>query len=128
VDIGHLFVRLMSPFNPESRFYWPFAIAVLTAFVANIVWGNWSRRDVAPPEETVRPWAFWINVIFFIWLLVLLLAKPPFLVFVISLAANVGALVYLYAVWLPPREAVWEREQRRQRYIPGAERRRRRRR
>lgn len=130
VDLDHLLRRLADPFNTESRFYWPVVIAVFAAIVANIVWYYWRPRNDRPsPSETaIRPWAFWVNVIFLIWLLVLLIAKVPFYWYVASLAVDALALVYLYAYWLPPRDAAWERELRRLKYIPEAERIKRRRR
>lgn len=124
IDPGHLLRRFMDPFNPESRFYWPLVIAVFAAIVANIIWYYWRPRDEqpSPSEETIRPWAFWVNVIFCIWYLVLLIAKVPFFAFVISFAINVGSLIYLYAYWLPPQDAAWQRELRRLKYIPESER------
>ena len=127
-DPSHFLLRLADPFNAESRFYWPLVIAVALAIVANTVWYYWRTDEhPSPAELTVRPWAYWINVIFLIWALVLLLAKVPFYFYLASLALNALALVYIYGYWLPPRDAAWERELRRQRYIPQAERRRRRR-
>lgn len=130
VDLDHVLRRLADPFNTESRFYWPVVIAVFAAIVANTVWYYWRPRGdrPSPSESAIRPWAFWVNVIFLIWLLVLLIAKVPFYWYIASLAVNALALVYLYAYWLPPRDAAWERELRRLKYIPEAERTRRRRR
>jgi hypothetical protein len=45
-----------------------------------------------------------------------------------SVAANAAVVVYLYWAYLPPREAAWERERRRQAYFPKPGRRKRRRR
>ncbi len=127
-DPSHFIQRLADPFNAESRFYWPLVIAVGLAIVANTVWYYWRTDErPSPAELQVRPWAYWINVIFLVWALVLLLAKVPFYFYVASLAVNVLAIVYIYGYWLPPRDAFWEREVRRQRYIPKPERRRRRR-
>ena len=127
-DPSHFLQRLADPFNAESRFYWPLVIAVGLAIVANTVWYYWrTEEQPSPAELTIRPWAYWINVIFLIWALVLLLARVPFYFYVASLAFNVLALVYIYGYWLPPRDAAWDREVRRQRYIPKPERRRRRR-
>jgi hypothetical protein len=127
-DPSHFLQRLVDPFNPESRFYWPLVIAVGLAIVANTVWYYWRTRErPSPAEVMVRPWAYWINVIFLIWALVMLLAKVPFYFYVVSLVLNIVALVYMYAFWLPPRDATWQRELRRQRYMPRPERRRRRR-
>ena len=129
IDLEHLLRRLTDPFNPESRYYWPLAIAAFAAIAANVAWYYWKQRGpVAPPERDLRPWAMWINVIFLIWVLVLLLAKVPILTVVLSLLVNLGILGYLYLYWLPPRETFWAREQRRLRYIPKPERRKRRRR
>lgn len=130
VDLDHLLRRLADPFNTESRFYWPVVIAVFAAIVANIVWYYWRPREdrPSPSENVIRPWAFWTNVIFLIWLVVLLMAKVPFYWYLASLAINALALVYLYAYWLPPRDAAWERELRRLKYIPEADRAQRRRR
>jgi hypothetical protein len=128
-DPSHFVERFFSPFNPESRFYWPAVYALLLALLVNIGWYNWRRRGtVPPPENAVKPWAFWINIVFVTLLLVLFVAKAPFYVFVITIAANIGLLVYMYQFWLPPQEAAWEREQRRRQYFPQAERRRKRRR
>jgi hypothetical protein len=125
LDPAHFLQRLADPFNAESRFYWPLVIAVVVAIVVNTVWYYWSTDEQPSPSElSVRPWAYWINVIFLVWALVLLLAKVPFYWYVASLALNVLALVYIYGYWLPPRDAAWERELRRQKYIPRAERRR----
>jgi len=128
IDLEHLLRRLTDPFNPESRYYWPLAIAALGAIAANVAWYYWKQRGpVPPPERDLRPWAMWINVIVLIWVLVLLLAKAPILAVLVSLLVNLGILGYLYLYWLPPRETTWAREQRRLRYIPKPERRRRRR-
>ena len=128
-DPAHFIERLFSPFNPESRFYWPAVYAIALTLLANIVWYNWRRRGaIPPPENDIKPWAFWINVVFIIWYLVLLIAKVPFFVFAISVLANLALLVYMYQFWLPPQEAAWEREQRRRSYFPQPERRKKRRR
>ena len=122
-DPGHFVERFFSPFNPDSRFYWPAVYAVALALLANIAWYNWRRRGpIPPPENIAKPWAFWINVIFIIWLLVLFIAKVPFFFIVLSLIANIGLLVYMYQFGLPPEEAAWEREQRRRSYFPQPER------
>jgi hypothetical protein len=127
-DPSHFIQRLADPFNAESRFYWPLVIAVGIAIVANTLWYYWRTEErPSPAELTVRPWAYWVNVIFLVWALVLLLARVPFYFYLASLALNVLGLVYIYGYWLPPRDAAWEREVRRQRYIPQPERRRRRR-
>jgi len=122
-DPAHFVERFFSPFSPDSRFYWPAVYAVALALLANIAWYNWRRRGpIPPPENIAKPWAFWINVIFIIWLLVLFIAKVPFFFIVLSLIANIGLLVYMYQYWLPPQEAAWEREQRRRSYFPQPER------
>ena len=129
IDLEHLLRRLTDPFNPESRFYWPLVIAAFVAIAINVAWFYWRQRGaVAPAERDLKPWAVWINIIFLIWVLVLLMAKQPILMTAVSLAINIGILVYLYGWWLPPRETAWAREQRRLRYIPKPERRKRRRR
>ena len=127
-DPQHFVDRFFQPFNSESRFYWPALIAIVLALIANIVWFNWRTRDTPPPEQGVRPWAFYANVIFLIWLAVLLRASAPFWMFGVSIAANIAVLAYLYWFYLPPREAAWERERRRQAYFPKAGRRKKRRR
>ena len=127
-DPQHFVDRFFQPFNSESRFYWPALIAMVLALIANIVWFNWRTRTTPPPELGVRPWAFYTNVIFLIWLAVLLRASAPFWVFGVSIAANIAVLAYLYWFYLPPREAAWERERRRQAYFPKAGRRKKRRR
>jgi len=120
----------MSRFDPESRYYWPLVVAVFLAIAANIVWYYWRPRDqqYTPAEDLVRPWVFWINVIFLIWALVMLMAKVPFFLFVVSFAVDLLALAYVYFFWVPPHDAAWERELRRLKYIPKPEQRRRRRR
>ncbi len=126
LGLGHLIGRFFEPFNSESRFYWPLVLAIAAALVANIVWYYTQRRTSVPPGEiAARPWAVWANLIALIWVLLLVIAKVPFLVIAISFAVDLGVLVYLYAVWLPPRDAEWQREVRRQKYIPQPERRRR---
>jgi len=124
-DPAHFVERFFSPFNPESRFYWPAVYALLLALVANIVWYNWRPSRVTPPEHATKPWAFWINVVFIIFLAVLLIAKVPFYVFPVVIAINLAFLVYMYNFLLPPQEAAWEREQRRRSYFPQKKRRRR---
>ena len=129
IDFEHLLRRLTDPFNPESRYYWPLAVAAFAAIAANVAWYYWKQSgSVPPPERELRPWAMWINIIFLIWVLVLLIAKLPFATTVVSLLVNLGILVFLYLYRLPPRETAWAREQRRLRYIPKPERRKRRRR
>ncbi len=127
IDLGHLLQRTTEPFNSESRFYWPFTIAVFIAIVANTVWYYWhsAGQKPSPAEREIRPWAYWVNVIFLIWALVLLIAKVPFYWYIASFAVDLAALVYMYVFWLPPKEAAWARELRRQRYIPRPERRKR---
>ena len=127
-DPAHILHRLADPFNSESRFYWPFTIAIFLAIVANTVWYYWRAKErPSPAEVSIRPWAYWTNIVFLIWVLVLLLAKVPFYWYLVSFAVNGAILVYMYAVWLPPHDAAWRRELRRQKYIPKPERRRRRR-
>ncbi len=130
IDLDHFARRLADPFNADSRFYWPLVVAVVLAIVANTVWYYWRPREErpSPAEEAVRPWAYWVNVVFLIWALVMLIAKVRFYWYVASLAVNVLALVYIYGSWLPPRDAAWERELRRLKYIPKPEQRKRRRR
>jgi len=127
-DPQHFVDRFFQPFNSESRFYWPALIAIVLALISNIAWFNWRTRATPPPELGVRPWAFYTNVIFLIWLAVLLRASAPFWMFGVSIAANIAALAYLYWFYLPPRETAWERERRRQAYFPKAGRRKKRRR
>lgn len=129
IDLEHILYRLVGPFDPESRYYWPLAVALLAALAVNVAWFYWRQRGpVAAAERGLRPWALWLNVAVIVWLFIVLIAKLPFLVVVLTLALNLAALAYMYLVWLPPREAAWVREQRRLRYIPRAERRERRRR
>ncbi|MBU6422463.1 MAG: hypothetical protein KGJ98_02245 [Chloroflexota bacterium] len=129
IDLAHILRRMTDQFNSESRFYWPFVIAVFVAIVVNTVWYYWRPRSTrpSPAEVSVRPWAYWINVIVLIWALVLTIAKVPFYWYLISFAINVVALIYIYVFYLPPQDAAWGRELRRQKYIPKAERRKRRR-
>ncbi len=125
-DPAHFVERFFSPFNPESRFYWPAVYALLLALFANIAWYNWRRRGVKPPENATKPWAFWINVVFIILMATLLIAKVPFYFYAVLIAVNVGLLVYMYEFWLPPQEAAFEREQRRRQYFPQPKKKRRR--
>lgn len=127
IDLGHLAHRFIEPFNPDSRFYWPAVIALGVALIANIVWYYArTRREVAPAEDAARPWAFWVNVVTLVWVSVLYVAKVPFLAAALSFAVNGAILVYLYRFWLPPLEAEWVREKRRQRYLPKPKKKRRR--
>lgn len=129
IDLEHLLRRLAEPFNPESRYYWPLALGAFAAIAANVAWYYWKQRGaVPPPERSLRPWAMWINIIILIWVLVLLIAKLPFFTIILTLLLNLAILAFMYRYWLPPREAAWAREQRRLRYIPKPERRKRRRR
>ena len=128
-DLGHFIDRFFQPFNTESRFWWPAVYAVGLSLVANIVWYNWRRRGAAPPaENALKQWAFWTNVVFLIVIIVCLIAKLPFFILGIVIAANLAAIGFMYLYVLPPQEAAWEREQRRQRYFPQAERRKKKRR
>jgi magnesium-transporting ATPase (P-type) len=128
-DLGHFIDRFFQPFNTESRFYWPAVYAVAISLVANVVWYNWRRRGPVPPaENTLKSWAFWTNIVFLIVLMVWIIAKLPFWVMGVTIAANIAALGLMYLYVLPPQEAAWEREQRRQRYFPQPERRKKRRR
>jgi len=128
-DLGHFVDRFFQPFNTESRFWWPAVYAVGLSLVANIVWYNWRRRGAAPPaENALKQWAFWTNIVFLIVIIVCLIAKLPFFILGIVVAANIAALGFMYLYVLPPQEAAWEREQRRQRYFPQAERRKKKRR
>jgi magnesium-transporting ATPase (P-type) len=128
-DLGHFVDRFFQPFNTESRFWWPAVYAVGISLVANIVWYNWRRRGAAPPaENALKQWAFWTNIVFLIVIMVCLIAKLPFFILGIVIAANLAALGFMYLSVLPPQEAAWEREQRRQRYFPQPERRKKKRR
>ena len=128
-DPAHFVERFLSPFTPESRFYWPAVYALVLALVVNIIWYNWRRRGtIPPPESVVKPWAFWINVVFAIWILVLFIAKVPFFMIAMSVIANIALVAYMYEFWLPPQEAAWQREQRRRAYFPQPEKRKKRRR
>lgn len=130
IDLAHFVQRLTDPFNAESRFYWPLVVAVFITIAANVAWYYWRLPEerTSPFERTVRPWAFWINVIVLIWIAVLLVAKVPSWAYVASFAVNALALAYIYVYWLPPRDAAWERELKRRKYIPEPQRRKRRRR
>ena len=125
IDLGHFAHRFIEPFNGESRFYWPAVIALGIALVANVVWYYLPARGVAPAEHAARPWAFWINVIALILGAVFLLAKAPFVLIAMVFAIDLALLVYIYVGWLPPLEAAWVREVRRQKYLPKPKRRRR---
>lgn len=128
-DLGQFAHRFVEPFNTESRFYWPAVIALVVSLIANIAWYYWPqrRRDpVAPAELTARPWAFWANVITLIWVTVLIMAKVPFVVIAVSFALDLAILAFLYGIWLPPFEAEWIRERRRQKYMPQPKKKRRR--
>lgn len=128
-DLGHFAHRFVEPFNSESRFYWPAVIALGVSLAANIAWFYWPQRrrgTIAPAEGTARPWAFWVNVVTIIWVAVLILAKVPFVIIALSFALDLAGLAYLYGIWLPPLEAAWIREKRRQKYIPQPKKKRRR--
>jgi hypothetical protein len=125
-DPGHFVDRFFQPFNPESRFYWPAVYSLLLALLVNIGWYNWRFKRVTPPENVAKPWAFWINVIVIILISVLLIAKAPFFFYVFLIVVDIGLLYYIYEYWLPPVEAVWEREQRRRQYFPQPKKKRRR--
>ncbi|MDE3194130.1 MAG: hypothetical protein KGN00_10610 [Chloroflexota bacterium] len=128
IDLAHILQRITDQFNSESRFYWPFVIGVFVAMVANTVWYYWRTGTRPSPAETsVRPWAYWVNIIVLIWVLVLAVAKVPFYWYIVSFVIDVAILVYVYVFYLPPRDAAWGRELRRLKYIPKAERRKRRR-
>jgi magnesium-transporting ATPase (P-type) len=128
-DLGHFIDRFFQPFNTESRFYWPAVYAVAISLVANVLWYNWRRRSAtAPAENTLKSWAFWTNIVFLIVVLVWIIAKLPFWLIGVTMAANVAALGLMYLYVLPPQEAAWERERRRQRYFPQPEKRKKRRR
>ena len=124
-DLGHFAHRFIEPFNSESRFYWPAVIALGIALVANIVWYYVPVRGVAPAERAARPWAFWINVLTLIVVAVFFTAKGPFLLTAVAFGLDLAGLVYLYGVYVPPLEAAWLRERRRQKYLPKPKRRRR---
>ena len=128
-DLSHFVERFFSPFNPESRFYWPAVYSLVLALLINIGWYNWRRpSNVPPPENALKPWGFWTNFVFIILLFVEFIAKAPFVVFVITIAVNIGLLIYMYSFWLPPQELAWERERRRRSYFPQERKRKRRRR
>lgn len=129
VDLSHYIERFFSPFNAESRFYWPAVYSLVLVLLVNIGWYNWRwRGTVSPPENILKPWGFWTNVIFIILLFVLFIAKAPFYLFVITIAIDLGLLVYMYQLWLPPQELAWARELRRRQYFPQPERKKKRRR
>jgi magnesium-transporting ATPase (P-type) len=128
-DLGHFVDRFFQPFNTESRFYWPAVYAVAISLVANIVWYNWRRRGpTSPAENTLKSWAFWTNIVFLIVILVWIIAKLPFFIIAVTIAANIAALAFMYLYVLPPQEVAWEQERRRQRYFPQADRRKKKRR
>lgn len=121
LDLGHFVDRFFQPFNTESRFYWPAVYAVAVSLIANVVWYNWRRRrTTAPAENTLKSWAFWTNIVFLIIVLVWIIAKAPFWLIGVTIAANLAALLFMYLYVLPPQEAAWEVERRRQRYFPQA--------
>lgn len=129
IDLEHLLHRFVGRFDPESRYYWPLVAGIAAALAANLVWYYWKQHGaIAPAERMLRPWALTINLVILVWVLILVMAKAPFVVIVVSFGLNLAALAALYLRWLPPREAEWAREQRRLRYIPRPERRKRRRR
>jgi magnesium-transporting ATPase (P-type) len=128
-DLGHFVDRFSQPFNTESRFYWPAVYAVGISLVANIVWYNWRRRGAtAPAENALKAWVFWTNIVFLIFVMVWIIAKVPFWVIGVTIAANIAALGFMYLYVLPPQEAAWERERRRKQYFPQPEKRKKRRR
>ena len=122
-DLGHFVDRFFQPFNTESRFYWPAVYAVAISLVANVVWYNWRRRGpIAPAENALKSWVFWTNVVFLIVVMVWIIAKLPFFIIGITIAVNIAIIGFIYLSVLPPQEAAWERERRRQRYFPQGER------
>ena len=125
IDLGHFAHRFIEPFNSESRFYWPAVIALGIALVANIVWYYLPVRGVSPAEHAARPWAFWINVLTLIVVIVLFIAKAPFLLTTVAFALDLAALAYLYFAYVPPLEAAWIRERKRAKYLPKPKRKRR---
>src|ERR671937_75823 len=54
-DPAHFVERFFSPFNPESRFYWPAVVSLLAALAVNIVWYNTRAARVTPPENATQP-------------------------------------------------------------------------
>ena len=122
-DLGHFVDRFFQSFNTESRFYWPAIYAVAISLVANVVWYNWRRRGaIAPAENTLKSWVFWTNVVFLIVVMVWIIAKLPFFIIGVTIAVNLGIIAFIYLSVLPPREAAWDQERRRQRYFPQGER------
>jgi magnesium-transporting ATPase (P-type) len=122
-DLGHFVDRFFQSFNTESRFYWPAVYAVALSLVANVVWYNWRRSGpIAPAETALKSWVFWTNVVFLIVLMVWIIAKLPFFIIGVTIAVNLGIIAVIYLSVLPPQEAAWEQERRRQRYFPQGER------
>jgi magnesium-transporting ATPase (P-type) len=122
-DLGHFVDRFFQPFNTESRFYWPAVYAVALSLVANIVWYNWRRRGPTPPaENALKSWVFWTNIVFLIVVMVWIIAKVPFFIVALTIAINLAIVGFIYLSVLPPQELAWERERRRQRYLPQGER------
>ena len=122
-DLGHFVDRFFQPFNTESRFYWPAVYAVAISLAANVLWYNWRRRGpIAPAENALKSWVFWTNVVFLIVVMVWIIAKLPFFIIGITIAVNIAITAFIYLSVLPPQEAAWERERRRQRYFPQGER------
>jgi magnesium-transporting ATPase (P-type) len=122
-DLAHFVDRFFQPFNTESRFYWPAVYAVAISLVANVVWYNWRRRGpTAPAENALKSWVFWTNVVFLIVVMVWIVAKVPFFIIALTIAVNLAIVAFIYLSVLPPQEAAWERERRRQRYFPQGER------
>jgi len=122
-DLGHFVDRFFQSFNTESRFYWPAIYAIAMSLVANVVWYNWRRRGpIAPAENTLKSWVLWTNIVFLIVVMVWIIAKLPFFIIGITIAVDIGIIAFIYLSVLPPQEAAWEQERRRQRYFPQGER------
>ena len=119
VDLAHILQRLTDPFNPESRFYWPAVVAVFVAMVAHTAWFIWrptKPRD--PVRDQIETYAYWLDLIALILVLVAIASKVRAWMLVALLAIEWVTLGYLYFVYAPPRHAVWEREERLRRYMP----------
>ena len=124
IDFAHILQRLSDPFNPESRFYWPAVVAVFAAMLAHTAWYIWRpTKPRNPVRDQIETYAYWIDLIALILVLVAIASKVTAWTIVALLAIEWAVVGYLYFVHAPPRHADWEREERRRRFIPEARRR-----
>lgn len=124
MDIVHILYRLTDPFNTESRFYWPVVAGIFLAAVAHTAWYLWRpTRPRHPVRDQIESVTYWIDIVALVLLLVLVSAKVPAWILLAALAIEWLGIAFLYFVYAPPRYAMWEREERKRRFIPETKRR-----